>query len=163
YQSAKDANKSAEQLSKAQPHSPSLLRLVFATSWRMGDALADQGNDPAVLLQALKEYERTMAVARRLADMQPDSSAPKRDVMFGHQKIGDLRQQQRDMDGAIAEYSAALGLIQSVVDEEPENTDRQRDLANSLSRVGQVLTNKRDFEAALKHYRASYEIRSKLA
>src|SRR5262249_1370701 len=88
YQSAKDANKSAEQLSKAQPHSPSLLRLVFATSWRMGDALADQGNDPAVLLQALKEYERTMAVARRLADMQPDSSAPKRDVMFGHQKIG---------------------------------------------------------------------------
>jgi tetratricopeptide (TPR) repeat protein len=163
YQSAKDAKKSAEQLLKAQPHSPSLLRLVFATSWRMGDALADQGNDRAVLLQALQEYEGAMAISRRLAGMQPDSSAHKRDVMFTHLKIGDLRQQQRDMDGAIAEYGAALGLIQSVVDEEPDNTDRQRDLANTLSRLGQALTNKRDFEAALKHYRDSYEIRSKLA
>jgi tetratricopeptide (TPR) repeat protein len=163
YQTAKGAKEFTLRLSEAGPTDEKILRLLYAASWRMGDALADQGNDPAVILQALQEYEEAMRLTQRLAATASDNNARKRERMFVHQKIGDIRQQQRNWDGAIEEYLAALGLIQSVVDEEPDNTDRQRDLANTLSRLGQALTNKRDFEAALKHYRDSYEIRNKLA
>jgi tetratricopeptide (TPR) repeat protein len=163
YQTAKDAKDFTLRLSEAEPTDEKILRLLYAASWRMGDALADQGNDPAMVLQALREYEDAMRLTQRLAATVSDDNARKRERMFIHQKIGDIRQQQRNWDGAIEEYRAALGLIESVVDKEPENTDRQRDLANTLSRLGQALTNKRDFEAALKDYRDSYEIRSKLA
>lgn len=163
YQTAKGAKEFTALLSEADPTNEKLLRLLYAASWRMGDALADQGNDPAVLLQALEEYADAMRLTQRLAAMASDNNARKRERMFVHQKIGDIRQQQQNWDGAIEEYSAALALIQTVVDVERDNAARQRDLANTLSRLGQALTNKTDFEAALKHYRDSYEIRNKLA
>src|SRR5262245_47824691 len=163
YQTAKNAKEFTLRLSEGDPTDEKILRLLYAASWRMGDALADQGNDPAVVLQALREYEDAMRLTQRLAATVSDDNTRKRERMFVHQKIGDIRQQQRNWDGAIEEYRDALGLIQSVVDKEPENTDRQRDLANTLSRLGQALTKKRDFEGALKDYRDSYEIRSKLA
>jgi hypothetical protein len=82
----------------------------------------------------------------------PESSARKRDVMFIHLKLGDLRQQQRNWDGAMEEYRAPLTIIQAIVDAEPHNLVWRRDLANTMTRLGQALTGKKDFDAALKNF-----------
>jgi tetratricopeptide (TPR) repeat protein len=163
YSAAKAAKEFAAPVLEADPNNPKFLLLVYGASWRMGDALADRGNDPEMLERALKEFRNAMALAQQLASMAPDSSAHKRDLMFVHQKIGDIRQQQKNPDGAIEEYRAALGHIQAVVEKEPQNTDWRRDHANTMIRLGQALIDKRDFEAALKHYQDAYEIRIALA
>jgi tetratricopeptide (TPR) repeat protein len=162
YQRAKSTKELVEPFLAADPTNQKLLQFVYAASWRMGDALADRGNEPDVIEQALQEFRNAMVIAERLSAMAPESSARKRDMMFIHQRIGDIRQQQGDWNTAIAEYQTALGTIQHLVDADPNNLDSQRDLANTMSRLGQALTGKLDFESALKHYRAAYEVRMAL-
>lgn len=162
YDVAETARQLAEPLLASDPNNQKVLHLVYASSFRMGDALADRGNDPAVVEQALQEFRAAMALAQRLAAMTPESNARKREVMFMHHKLGDIRQQQGNWEGAIAEYQTALATIQNVVDAEPHNPNWRRDLANTMSRLGQALTGKQDFDAALRHYQAAYEIRTAL-
>jgi tetratricopeptide (TPR) repeat protein len=162
YDVAETAKQLAEPLLASDANNQKVLQLVYSSSWRMGDALADRGNDPDVVARALREFRAAMALAQRLAAMTPDSSVRKREVMFMHHKLGDIRQQQDNWDGAITEYQTALTTIQSVVDAEPHNRDWRRDLANTMSRLGQALTGKRDFDAALERYQTAYEIRTAL-
>jgi tetratricopeptide (TPR) repeat protein len=163
HQTAKAAKELAEPFLKNDPDNRKFLLLAYGASWRMGDALADRGSDRAVLLQALQEYQGAMALAERSAALAPDSGARKRDLMFVHQKIGDIRLQQGNWDGAVDEYRAGLAFIQSVVEREPDNPDWRREHANTMSRLGQAFTAKRDFAAALKNYLAAFETRTALA
>lgn len=162
YVIAASARQLAEPLLASDPDNQKVLQLIFSSSWRMGDALADRGNDPAMLEQALQEFRSAMTLAQRLAAMAPESGARKRDVVFIQQKLGDIRQQQGNWESAIAEYQAALTTIQKLVDAEPDNPGWRRDLANTMNRLGQALARKKDFDAALTRYRAAFEIRTAL-
>ena len=163
YDSAKSARDLLEPLYAADPGNPKVLGLLYNSIWRMGDALFDQGFDPAVLQQVLMEYQQAEKLARRLVEMAPEDGGRQRNVVFILQKIGDVRQALEDWPSAIAVYSAALEIMQSVVARAPANRDWQRDLANSLSRLGQALAGKGDLDAALEQYRAAFKIRSELA
>jgi tetratricopeptide (TPR) repeat protein len=165
YESAKKARDLAEPLRASDPDDTEVLQLIYASIWRMGDAIAFRGADRATQEQALAEYLEAEKLAHRLVEKAPEDGARQRDLMFVHQKIGDARQALGDFDAAIIEYRTALTLIQNVVDSDsvPKNRGWPRDVANTMSRIGQALSNKRDFDGALEKYRAALKIMTQLA
>ena len=124
----------------------------------MADAISYRGVTRANQQQALAEYLEAQKLARRLVEMSPEDGARQRDLMFVHQKIGDMRQALGDLDAAIAEYRAALTLIQNVAAGAPENRGWRRDVANTLRKIGQVQSAKNDFDEALEQLKAALEI-----
>jgi tetratricopeptide (TPR) repeat protein len=163
YDNAKKARNLAEPLRAADPDNPEILELLYSSIWRMGDATAMRGANPTTQEQALKEYREAEALARRRAELAPSIGARRRDLMFIHQKIGDVRQTQKNWDAAIAEYNEALMIIQGVAAEVPDNRDWQREVAITLRRIGQVLATEKDFDGALERLKAALKILNDLA
>jgi tetratricopeptide (TPR) repeat protein len=163
YNTAKEARDLTEPLQKSHPDDPEVLRLLYITTWRIGDAISYRGADPATQGRALKEYRDAETLARGLAMRAPEDRARRRELMFVHQKIGDVHQTLNKLEDALAEYQTALTLIQKVVDEEPQNRIWRRDLANSIARIGQLLSAKGDLDGALKRYYDARDIRTELA
>jgi len=139
----------------------------------MGDAISYRGVDPGISYQeagmagpqgqALTEYLEAQKLARQLLEMSPQDGARRRELMFVHQKIGDVRQVLGDLDAAMAEYRTALTLIQHAAAGAPENRGWRRDVAITLRRIGQVHSGKNDFDGALEQLKAALEIITVLA
>jgi tetratricopeptide (TPR) repeat protein len=163
YDRAKEARDLVEPLRAADPASPQILQLLYHSIWRMGDAISARGGAPSIQREALAEYLEAQKHARRLLDMSPEDGARRRDLMFVHQKIGDVRQALGDLDAAMAEYRTALTLIQHASDRTPENRGWRRDVATTLRRIGQVHSGKNDFDGALQQLKAALEIITVLA
>jgi tetratricopeptide (TPR) repeat protein len=149
-------------LLKTDPRNPKVLLLAFSASTHIGDALADRG-DEDTLAPALDEFRYAEGLAQTMADMAPDNGARQRNIMFVLHKIGDIRQEQKSWDLAIAEYTKALGIIAPVAKKYPDKITWQRDVANCHSRLGQALAGKEKFDDALAELRTAYSIRSSLA
>jgi tetratricopeptide (TPR) repeat protein len=163
YDSAKKARDLVEPLLAADPNNSEALQMVYASLWRMGDATLFTATDLATQRQALADYQKAEEIARRLFEMTPKDGSRARDLMFIHQKIGDVWQELRDPNRALTEYQTALTIIQDAVTKNPESVSLRRDLANTLRRIGEVFFTKLDWEGALERYRAAFEILSKLA
>jgi tetratricopeptide (TPR) repeat protein len=167
YASARKARDLVEPLRGANPDDPEMLKLLFGSLWRMGDATSYRGMDRAFQEQALAEYLEARTIARRLWDMSPKDGARARELMFIHLKIGNLQQALRDPDAALVEYRTALTLIENVVarapKEAPELRSWRRDLAHTLRRIGGTLIDKQDFVGAIEQYRAALKILTDLA
>jgi tetratricopeptide (TPR) repeat protein len=162
YKAAKDARDLVEPLQTNNPDDPEVLRLLYMTTWRIADAISYRGLSPIHQNEALKELRAAEALAQRLADQAPKDQALRRELMFIHQKIGDVYQALDQLEDAIREYQTALTLIQGIVAEEPRRAWRL-DLAGTLIRIGQLLQDKGDFYGALERYRAALDIRAELA
>src|SRR5262249_40138389 len=126
YANAQQARGYAETLRGAEPGNPNVLAYLYGSDWRMGDAVASRGIDSATLQEALKEYLDANALAQRLADMAPNDGARQRELMFIHQKIGDISQSQGDLEAALAEYRLSLALIQGAVQNAAGDTPGRR-------------------------------------
>ncbi len=163
YRTASTARDFAQSLRAADADNPEVLQLLYASTWRMGDAISSRGADRALQEQALKEYMEAEQLVSQLARSAPGDLARQRDRMFIHQKIGDVRQALGDLDAAIAEYRTALALIQNVAAKEPENRRWRREVATTLRRIGQALSSKGDLDGALGQLRAALEIMTDLA
>ena len=137
--------------------------MLYSTLWRRGDAISkveDQANGQQ---QALKEYIAAEKLARRLLDMSPGDGTQERELMFIHQKIGDVHQGLKEHDVAIQEYGTALTFIQSAFDREPTNCDWRRDLANTHRRMGIALLAKSDTNRALQQLDVALKMLEELA
>jgi tetratricopeptide (TPR) repeat protein len=163
YDRAKKARDDAEPLRVADPDNAQVLQLLYHSIWRMGDAISTRGGALAIQQQALVEYLEAQKLARRLLDMSPEDGARRRDLMFVHQKIGDVRLVLSDPDAAMVEYRTALALIQQAAAGAPENRGWRRDVATTLRRIGQAHAAKSDFDGALEQLKAALEIITVLA
>jgi tetratricopeptide (TPR) repeat protein len=163
YQSAKEASDSAEKLRVANPDDPEVLKLLYASTWRMGDAIALGGLGRATDEQSLTKYLEAEKLAHRLVSLAPDDTSRQRDLMSIYQKIGDVRQAMGDPGAAIAEYRQALTLIQNAVAKAPTDRRWLRDLASTLRRLGQALASEGDFNGALDQSSAALKIMTDLA
>jgi tetratricopeptide (TPR) repeat protein len=165
YTAAYDASKYArdlvEPLRTKNPDAPEVLRLLYITTWRIGDAISYRGLNPIHQNEALKEFRGAEALAQRLADKSPKDRALRRELMFIHQKIGDVYQALDKLEDSIREYQTALTLIEGVVAEEPTKGWRL-DVAGTVIRIGQVLQDRGDFDGALERYRTALNMRLQL-
>src|SRR5262249_20503483 len=115
YSMAQGARDILQRLPKSDQEQPQGLTLAYSISWRMAEALADQGNDPQMLERGLQEFAYAESLARKLAQMEPENGWRQRNIMFVLQKEGDIYQVEGDPDSAIAKYNEALEIPKKLV------------------------------------------------
>src|SRR5262245_195530 len=162
YEGAKSARELILPLLQANPDDPKVLSLLYNSTWRMGDAIADRDLQPTTQERALGEYLEAERLARRLVAMAPGDGGRQRNVVFTLQKIGDVYQGLQNWPRSIATYRDALMLMQRVVASNPGNRVWQRDLANTFSRLGQALAGNGELDAAMEQFREALRIRTEL-
>jgi tetratricopeptide (TPR) repeat protein len=157
---AKKAKESAEQMLKRDPQDQDLLEQAYNSSWR----LADVSEDNNVSFEDIfDEYRNALALAEKLAGMEPNNRARQREVMFIRHKLGDMYLEKGQWDRATGEYEKAFAVIKAISDAEPAKPEWQRDLATGWSRLGQASAGKMNYALASSQYQSAWDIRSKLA
>ena len=117
----------------------------------VGDGFRTIGN----LNDALQAYERAQKIAETNGDERNQSVA--------HDRIGNIKQMQGDLPGALSAYEAALAISERLAATDPSNSQWQRDLSVSHDRIGNIKLAQGDLPGALSAYEASLTIRERLA
>jgi tetratricopeptide (TPR) repeat protein len=86
-----------------------------------------------------------------------------RDLCVSHNKIGDIRRDQGDLQAALASYQAALAIAERLAAADPANAEAQRDLSISHNKIGDIRRTQRDLQAAMLSHLAALVIAERLA
>jgi tetratricopeptide (TPR) repeat protein len=148
---AREAKKFAEQLAAAKPNDKEALGLLYRSVWRVADQLA---NDQATSAEGLAQFLAAKTLALRIKDLPPVDGADDREIMFMHQKIGDIYLDRDGFDTAEDEFRAAWDSIQEAL-KKGTNPDWRRDAAVTRRRIANALTGKKDFVGALEQFTAA--------
>ncbi len=125
---------------------------------RQGDVLRDQGD----LGGALAAYLESLAVRRRLAEVDPSNAGWQRDLSVSQDRVGNVLRDQGDLGGALAAYLESLAVSGRLAEADPSNAGWQRDLSVSQDRVGDVLRDQ-GLGGALAAYLESLAVSRRLA
>lgn len=153
---ARTARNLAETAISKDPNDTTRQRLVYVSSWRVADALAQNRSS---VDQALQDYHSALELAEKLDAKVPDDGAWRREMNFIHGKIGDCFQIKGNFPDALSEYRTGVGIMKALVDKASGKIDWKRDLASSISRVGQALKAQKKYSEALEQYNLSFRIR----
>lgn len=162
---AKAGKELAQQLVYSQPSSEEWNRLLYASSFRLGDALDSQGR----LQLAHAEYQTAQDVVDRFYPHPSDAvDWPIRKV-FIRGKIGDSYKRQENLAMSRQHYDLALSIADKLVNvDPPHKSDPLKKEARhlwsaSLSRIGDILVLQADFEGAFEQYKNAMQISKQLA
>jgi serine/threonine protein kinase len=89
--------------------------------------------------EALKEFQKTLAIRQKLADANPAVTDIQRDLADSHIDIGQLLAATGKTADALQEYHKALAIQQKVADAHPAVTQLQSDLAATHLQIGYIL------------------------
>lgn len=113
-----DRNKAKEQAEVAlglandlvglDPNRADWKRLVFASAYRIGEAMLQLNDDAASIAGALAYYDISLKVAEELRAAEPDRADRIVDVGFIRNKIGEAMQIKRDYPAAYEQFLIAL-------------------------------------------------------
>ena len=95
--------------------------------------------------QAHRYYEKSLAIAERLAAAEPNRADYQRDLSVSYNRLGDLLGSLGQRDEALRYYEKSLAIFERLAAAEPNRADYQADLVVSLIRGGR----KQDLERAL--------------
>ncbi len=115
------------------------------------------------LARARSAFERSLAIAERLAQPDSGNAGRQRDLSVSHNRIGDVQQAQGDLAAALNSYHASHVIFERLAQADPGNAGWRRDLSVSYNRIGGVQQAQGDPAAALTNYQASLAIRERLA
>ena len=146
----------------AAPDDPDRLTLMYESTIRIGDGIADQNLGAQNLREALGEYQRAQTYADRLVTVLRDNSGARRMQAILHQKIGDIRLAQENPKDAITEYQAALDICEDLLKQDPGRIGWRQELATSQIRLSQPYVKLNEFDKAEEQLRASLSIRMDL-
>jgi tetratricopeptide (TPR) repeat protein len=158
--SAREAKEKAEKLHAAKPNDKEVLGLFYRAVSRVADQLA---KDPATSDEGLAQFLAAKALALRIKELPPADGADDREIMFMHEKIGDIYLQREQFDSANVEFRAARDSIQEALKKDPNNRYWQRDAAVTRRRIAKVLTGLKDFDRALEQFAAAIKELTTLA
>lgn len=105
----------------------------------------------------------TTATLQALIDAAPDNAQWQRDLSFCHEKIGEIRQAQGDLAGALAAFEWSLAIAKQMADQYPRDAQWQRDLSVSQERIGDILHAQGDLSGALAAYQRNLAINDQLS
>ncbi|MBK9140380.1 MAG: SEL1-like repeat protein [Verrucomicrobia bacterium] len=157
----------SERLLLANPESAQAARDVSVSLDQLADFLASRGL-PGDAEKALGHYQRSLAVAERLLQANPDSAQAARDVSVSLERLGDFlarRGLPGDAETALGHYQRSLEVSERLLVANPESAQAARDVSVSLNKLGDFLARRGlpgDAETALGHYQRSLEVRERL-
>ena len=99
-----------------------------------------------------RDYEEGLTIMRRLVQRYPDKSRYQRELSVSLNKVGDVKLQGDDTDGAITAYSEALTIVGHLAERDPENLVWLRDVALSLREIADVKLRTGDANSAIANY-----------
>jgi tetratricopeptide (TPR) repeat protein len=155
----------AQQLVAKQPANAEWNRLLFASCYRMGDALANQDQPE----RALAEYQIAREIVDRFAQQPSDQINWPLQQVFIYGKIGDLYRMQKKPDLMRQHYDLALSIAERFVrtdpphKTDPEKKDSRHYLSAALNRTGDALADRGDLPGALRRYQEAMWISKELA
>ncbi|MBF0426548.1 MAG: toll/interleukin-1 receptor domain-containing protein, partial [Magnetococcales bacterium] len=156
---ARKAGDYFRQFADTRDMSPDRQRNQAVGLSNFGDVLVAQGD----LVAALAAYHEYMAIAQRLAALDPQNAGWQRDLVVSHNKIGDVLVAQGDLVAALAAYREAMATAKRLAALDPQNAGWQRDLAVSHNKIGDVLIAQGNLVAALAAYREAMATAKRLA
>ena len=148
-----------QQLADAAPNDRDVQRSRAVMLDDFGDTYLAAG-DPAA---ALKAYEGSLAIQRKLVAADPGNADWQRDVSLSLDRIGNAKSAKGDTAGARAAYDEALKMARAQAKASPDNPERQRDLSVSLERMGDLAKRAGDNREALANYGEALAIVRKLS
>ena len=156
-------NQAREGLSKVARAADTAGQIDHETVWvhfELGDIFLDIDGATSA---AKEQYELAFALARQLADADPNNGLAQRDLSVAREKLGDVQLQLGNTQGALDAHRAGLALRQQLADADPNNAQAQRDLSVAHIKLGDVLHKVGNTKEAADAYRAGLVIRQKLA
>jgi len=146
-----------EELAGGETASPSMRRLRAATLLQFADAYLAQGD----LAAAGAAAEQGRQILDLLAQDQSDEQA-QRDLSISWNKLGEVRQAQGDLPGALRAYDDARTIRAKLAAADPGNAEWQRDLSVSWEKLGSVHEEQENRADALKAWRAALAVSGRL-
>lgn len=126
--------------------------------YQIGDVRIRQGD----LAAALPPLEESLALARALAEREPQSAERLFGLGQSHYWVGRVSWQKGDLAGARPHFDAYLEISQRLVAMDATRLDYQLELAYATSNLGSVLEAEGKLEEAVAAYRRTLEINQKL-
>ncbi len=151
---AADAKRNSLELVKGDRASPRWLQLLYASTTRVGDALAANRSSPDKINVAFQEYQSALATAKQLAALEPDNSDRQLNIGQVHVKLGDILYLQKKYQAALEEYGLAAAVGQALIAKDAQRSEWQQLWATSQIRQGQALTALKEWDAAYASFKA---------
>jgi tetratricopeptide (TPR) repeat protein len=156
----------AQQLVALQSDNAEWNRLVYASSYRRGDALIANRDRHD---EALAEYQFGREIVDRFARQPSDEINWPLQQVFIYGKIGDVHKEQKKPDMARQLYDLALPIAEKLVRADPPHKmdpskkEARHFLAATLNRIGQILVEQDDPQGALPRYQEAMGLSKALA
>ena len=112
--------------------------------------------------EAHADAGEALAIAERLARLDPDNSEWQRDLMVSHNWVGNVRRIRGDPSAALTSFEAALAIAERLARLDPDNTEWQRDLSVSHEKIGDIHDAQGNRAGGLASHEAGQIIRRRL-
>ncbi|MGY6275481.1 nSTAND1 domain-containing NTPase [Methylomonas sp. MgM2] len=149
-----------EQTRRAEQRKQAMMDAINRLTYEVPERLLMR---PGLEQLAQQIFEANVKMLEELLAQEGDTPDVLREKASNFVRIGDLRIQFGDLDGALRSYRACLEIIGNLAEQDPGNSQWQRDLSVSHIKVGYVLSAEGNLADALREYRASLEIVEGLA
>jgi tetratricopeptide (TPR) repeat protein len=149
-----------ERFNKAAPDKTEWLQLMWGAHVSIGDAHLVSRHD---LVAALGSFREALAIARRLAEIDPTNIRFQLCLSLAHSWQGFVLQRQGDLAAALASSRATLDIAERLSRAAPGNLLLQQGLASAHNGVGGVLQAQGHYGEALSSYRMALDIEERVA
>src|SRR5262249_49016172 len=105
------------------------------------------------------QYERALAVYRRLVEINSADYGYQRDLAFAEKHLGSNLIMQKQLQPALELYRAALTIDEAQLNADPQNASRRYNITFSYSDIGFILGHQGNIDGALGYYRKALAIR----
>jgi tetratricopeptide (TPR) repeat protein len=86
--------------------------------------------------EALQSYWRNLAIAERLAAVDPSNTERQRDLSVSYNNVGNVLERQGKLDEALQKYRQGVAIREHLAAADRSNAQWRNDLDNAIGRIG---------------------------
>jgi tetratricopeptide (TPR) repeat protein len=134
-------------------------RLLWASNFRIGDALIEKGDKTA----ALPQYLQALSIAERFAARKPDDPDWQDRLLFLHDKVGETLRMDGHSREALEHYDKSLAIEQQLIAKYPDKVFYKHRMSATRNRMGDAIGDQGDLSKALDQYKIALDLSNQVA
>jgi tetratricopeptide (TPR) repeat protein len=161
---ASAAGAMADQLVLEAPDRDDFQHLIYASGFRTGDAILSLSLKKESREKAAPYYLRALGAAEKLEAADPGRGDRLYDLAFINNKVGELRQIDQDLPGALEQFRKALEVARKAAAADASNVAWQAIVPSTLIKIANALAygKPRDYEGGLAQFAAALVMQEEL-